>query len=419
MGMTRPHRMRRFAAAVFAIAVAASVVACSPERSGDLDLPAQVDGSFPAEAQQQLQAAVDRAVAASGASGALVGVWAPWAGSWVAGTGAVAPDGAATSTDAAFTVGSVTRAMTCDVLHGLAAQGTVGLDDPVGQYVSGIPGHESLTLEQLCDSTAGLAPFGPSLAPRFAATPERSWKPRELLAYGTGVTTTGTPGTVFADSDTGYVLLGLALERASHRPAADLLQEFVFTPMGMPASSLPTAPPTDIAGLWTPDGEDGKPACAAPVEVGPLSPSAGFTAAGVVSDLRDLGRYTQALAMGARAYDAPARFGDPLPATPDAPSWFTATGGAYQAGTLIGQYGATLGHLTAAFADRNTGMTVVVTLNNSRASDVLVRSLAWQLAAIASKIPAAAGQTAPAAGLPWTVDDMAGQIAGTAVCPLP
>ena len=83
------------------------------------------------------------------------------------------------------------------------------------------------------------------------------------------------------------------------------------------------------------------------------------------------------------------------------------------------QYGSILGYLTAAFADRNTGMTVVAVLNNSRASNTLVRSLAWQLAAIASKLPAAPGETAPDAGLPWTAEDMGAQVAAAAVCPLP
>ena len=58
-------------------------------------------------------------------------------------------------------------------------------------------------------------------------------------------------------------------------------------------------------------------------------------------------------------------------------------------------------------------------LNNSRASADLVRSLAWQLAAVASKAPAAAGATAPEAGLPWTAEDMAAQVDAGAVCPLP
>ena len=138
-----------------------------------------------------------------------------------------------------------------------------------------------------------------------------------------------------------------------------------------------------------------------------------------IRDSTDLGRYTQALATGARPYDTDARFENPMPAAADAPSWFTAKGGTYQAGSLVGQYGSIPGYLTAAFADRNTGMTVVTVLNNSRASNTLVRSLAWQLAAIASKLPAAPGETAPDAGLPWTAEDMGAQVAAAAVCPLP
>jgi len=91
-------------------------------------------------------------------------------------------------------------------------------------------------------------------------------------------------------------------------------------------------------------------------------------------------------------------------------------GGAYQAGTLVGQYGSVPGYLTAAFADRETGMAVVVVLNNSRASADVVRALAWELAAIASKAPAAEGETAPAAGLPWTPDTYAAEVQAGAVC---
>ncbi|MBM7461769.1 serine hydrolase domain-containing protein [Microbacterium dextranolyticum] len=417
--MARPHRMRRFAAAAVATVFAATLVACSPQASVTVHLPSQVDAALPDDAQAQLQTAVTRAVAASGATGAIVGVWAPWAGTWLAGVGTLGPDGAATTTDAGFPAGAITRPMTCDILYGLVADGTVHLDDPVGTYVPGMIGHESVTLEQLCDSTSGLGSYTPALAGRFMSNPDRTWKPRELVGFGTGLNVTGQPGAGFADSDTGYVLLGMALERASGRTAAQLLDTYVFHPTGMGSSSLPQDADPDLVGLWSPDAQGGGVACTAPTVVGPLSPSAGFTASGVISDLTDLGRYTQALATGGRSYDAPGRFETTLPAAADAPSWFTATGGAYQAGSLIGQYGSTLGYLTAAFADRNTGMTVVVVLNNSRGSAVIARSLAWQLAAVASKLPAAAGQTTPDAGLPWTADDMGAQVTAAAVCPIP
>jgi D-alanyl-D-alanine carboxypeptidase len=72
-----------------------------------------------------------------------------------------------------------------------------------------------------------------------------------------------------------------------------------------------------------------------------------------------------------------------------------------------------------AFADRETGLTVVAVLNNSRASAEAIRVLGWQLAAIASKAPAASGETAPPSGLPWTAEQLDGDLASVAICPLP
>lgn len=417
--MPRSHRVRRLVAVACAGALVAGLAACAPEASAQLEVPPQVEAALPDDTQAQLTDAVERAVAASGSSGALAGVWVPWAGTWLAGVGTASPEGRAITESASFKAGAVTRAMTCDVLYGLVDDGRVKLGDSVAAYVPGLPDKEGVTLESLCDSTSGIASYGDSVSSRLLQNPARVWNPRELVAYGLGKGGDAPVGSVFADSDTGYVLLGLALERAAGVPAAQLLEKYVFTPAGMDATSLPSIGGADLHGLWAPTAEDGTVACTAPIDVTDLSPSAGYTASGVVSDLADLGRYTRALATGARPYDAKGRFDDALPAAADAPSWFTAAGGAYQAGTLIGQYGSMPGYLTAAFADENTGMTVVVVLNDSRASATLVRSLAWQLASIASKTPPASGQTAPDAGLPWTAEDMATQVDAAAVCPLP
>ncbi|AUG28305.1 MULTISPECIES: serine hydrolase [Microbacterium] len=413
------RRSRRLAAVAGTLALAIALAACSSDDSVSLPLPDQVDAAIPADVQGQLQTAVERALAASGASGAVVGVRVPWSGVWEAGVGTTAPEGAAVSDTMTFHAGATTRSMTCDVLYGLVHDGVVSLDDTAGEYVAGLGDQGGVTLGQLCDSTAGLASYGPSIETRTRATPARQWNPRELLGYGMSRGSTAQPGTVFADSDTGYVLLGLALERASGKSSAQLYQHYVFGPNGMSDSSFPSTGSAQLPGLWTGNAEDGSAACSAPTPIEDLSPAAGFTASGVITDLADLSRYVQALALGLRPYDAAGRFDNALPAVADGPSWFTARGGVYQAGSLVGQYGAVPGALTAAFADRNTGMSVVVTLNNSRASADLVRSLAWELAAIASKAPAASGRTAPQAGLPWTAEDMAAQVAAVAVCPIP
>ena len=64
-------------------------------------------------------------------------------------------------------------------------------------------------------------------------------------------------------------------------------------------------------------------------------------------------------------------------------------------------------------------MTVAVVLNNSAAGGGVAAYLAWELAALASKAPAAAGQTAPEFGLPWTAEQYHEAITASAVCPLP
>ncbi|MCT9819563.1 beta-lactamase family protein [Microbacterium sp. W1N] len=409
----------RALAAIASATLALGLAACAPTSTSEVDLPSVVETGLPEGVVAELQAAVATAVAVTGASGAIVDVRAPWAGSWQEATGSLVPGGAATTVDAPFKAGNITRSMTCDVLYGMVADGKVALSDSVVKWLPGYPtGDTEITLEQLCDGTSGLQSYAPALMGRWMANPARDWNPRELAAYGFSRGLAYAPGSAYADSDTGYVMLGLVLERASGMSAADLYERYVFEPVGMDASSLPSGTAaTDgrLAGLQSPV-VDGAAVCDAPTDVTALSSSAGFTSSGVVSTVDDLSRYIRSVAASARDYDAPGRFDEPI--SLGEPSWFTAKGGAFQAGTLVGQYGSTPGYLTAAFADRDSGLSVVVVLNNSLAPDTVVRSLAWQLAAVVSKAPAAEGQTAPDAGLPWDAAGQGEQVVAGAVCPV-
>lgn len=414
----RASRRRRSAGVVAAIALALSLTACAPAAVDAVASPPQVEGALPDDTQAQLVGAVERAMAATGSAGAIAGVWVPWSGEWTQAFGAN-PDGSAVAVDDTFKAGPVTRAMTCDVLYGLAADGVVALDDPVTTWIVGFPATPVVTLEQLCDSTSGLGSYQPRLQARWEANPSRPWAPHELLAYGLAASGPSGAGS-YAGSDAGYVLLGMALERASGRTAADLFGRYVFEPLEMTASSLPgRTAELGLHGTQSVLTPEGAVDCATAVDLTSLSPTAGFTASGAVTTASDLGRYARALATGLRPYDGEERFASPLPVDPAAPTWYTVDGGTYQAGTLVGQYGSVPGYQTVAFADRDTGLTVVAVLNNSRASAEAVRVLGWQLAAIASKAAAAVGETAPPSGLPWTPEQMDGDLASVATCPLP
>lgn len=407
MQLLSSRRWRAIAAGAAALGIV--LTGCSAEQVEVYEPPAQAEGAFADDMVSALQGAVDNALVASGATGAIVGVWAPWSGSWVTATGAQARDGSGElDTDMSFRIADVTRLMTCDVLYALADEGVVGLDDPVQEHVSGVADLDDVTLLDLCNGTAGTGSSEPTVKSAWLNTPARVWDPLELASYGLGAAR-NAPHTTYRDSDSSYLVLGLALERATGMTASELFAEYVTGPLGLTETSLPsaTAAPPSVDGPVL-DGHfmnaiEGGFDCAAPVDITTLSSSSGFTDSGVVSTIHDLGRYAQAeAAQVLRTKDAPGRFDAPLPVAADAPSWFQATGGAYLAGSLIGQHGWTPGYATAAYADPASGFTVAVVLNDSTAGGVFAQNLAWELAAIASKAPAASGQTAPEFALPFT-----------------
>ena len=231
---------RRWRAAAATAAVLGLVLTgCSSEETFSYTPPEQVDATLPDETVAALQGAVDNAIAASGASGAIVGVWVPWSGTWVAATGTQSKaDGGELSTDMSFRIADVTRLMTCDVLYALADEGTVELDATVPEYVSGVADMSDVTLVDLCNGTSGAGSSEATVKSAWLNTPERVWAPLELAGYGLGRARIA-PQTTFRDSDAGYLLLGLALERASGMSARELIAEYVTEPLELADTSLP------------------------------------------------------------------------------------------------------------------------------------------------------------------------------------
>lgn len=418
---SRPWR----AAAAGVAALALVLTGCSGEASFSYTPPEQVEAALPDDTAAQLQAAVENAMVATGATGAIVGVWVPWSGTWVTGLGTQSvEDQSEITTDMTFRIADVTRMMTCDVLYGLVDDDVVKLDASVTEYASGVAQLEEITLLDLCNGTSGIGSSEASVTGMLLNTPERVWPALELASFGLGQTP-GAPHTTYRDSDSGYLLLGLALERASGKSASQLIAEYVTRPLDLAGTSLPgstAAAPGEVSlsGNYLPAIEGGYD-CAAPTDITVLSASTGFTDSGAVSTIDDLGRYVQADArQGLRAEGAePDRFSTPLPPYAGADSWYQATGGAFLVGPLIGQHGWTPGYATAAYSDPETGFTVAVVLNNSTAGSSPAAYLAWELSAIASKAPAASGQTAPEFGLPFTAEQYHQAISDGAICATP
>ncbi|WP_262927805.1 serine hydrolase [Microbacterium sp. NIBRBAC000506063] len=247
--------------------------------------------------------------------------------------------------------------------------------------------------------------------------------PLELAAYGVGKARTEIK-TKYRNSDAAYMLLGLALERATGKSASTLYSEYLAAPLELegtvlpsPAAALPEG--NALSGHYLPR-EDGEFVCTEPVDISRMSSSIGYTDSGAVSTIDDLGRYMRAMATQTLAGgENSTRWAEPLPLSDSAARWRQTTGGAHLVGPLIGQYGTVPGYATAAFSDPETGFTVAVVMNNSSGGGMPIGYLAWELAAIASKVPAASGETEPEFALPFTADTYHKRIADRAICSPP
>jgi D-alanyl-D-alanine carboxypeptidase len=414
--VTKPTTRRR---ALLTLGVAAAVVlsgcTAGPERDDQNGAP------LAAGIAGQLDAAVGEAMTLSGSSGALVGVWSA-AGEWTGAHGTTEIGGSAPmSSGMRFRIGTNTTAMTCTVLLRLVDQGTVALDDPVSTYLPRLVGVAGITLGQLCQGTSGLGTYSSVLAGEFVHNPLRTWPAMELISQGLAVPRNGTPGSVWGPSNTGIVLLGMALEQATGQEWAALYDEYIFHPLGLHDTSYPHAGEVDLPapyahGYAAAVGDDG-PVCTTITDSTRLSNSMSGVAGGVVSTLADMKTWAGALASGGLLSETSASAQlDTVNEDLTAPSWQNYGLGAEQIGPLRGRTGSIPGFISATLATPDQTLTVVVALNNSSAGSQFALTLARQLAAIIAEAPAEE-ETEPSVSLPWSVEQTRVQLAADAACP--
>jgi D-alanyl-D-alanine carboxypeptidase len=419
--------VRTRTAIVLAIVVAASFgLASCTAWTGPESEEKQVTPPLPAGITQRLDAALADALALSGSSGALAGVWAPWAGEWVASPGTTTTTGGTPLTpDMRFRIGTNTTAMTCTVLLRLVDDGRVNLDDLVSTYLKRTADVEGITLGQLCRHTSGLADYYQGLAPQFVANPTRQWPPMEILSSGMSGRRVSGPGGSWSQSSTGIVLLGMALRSATHQSWQSLYRQYIFGPLGLDDTSFPAGSEFEIPGRHphgyavSVDGK-GRMFCEQLRDETELSNSMGWVAGGVVSTLADMKTWARALAQGSllSSESAEAQW-ETATQGAAAPPWQRYGLGGQELGPLRGHAGVIPGFISASLVDPDTGLTVVVMLNNSSAGSAFAQDLAQLLASIAAEAPAMGAAPAPTLTLPWSEEEAAEAMRSGAVCQAP
>ncbi len=192
--------------------------------------------------------------------------------------------------DMVFRLGSVTKQFTATAIMMLAEQGKLSIQDPITKYLPDYPmqGHV-ITVEHLLTHTSGIQSY----------TDMPGWMTSKILADMTVQELIDgfkrepmqfAPGERFAYNNSGYILLGAIIEKASGEDYGRFITDHIFKPLGMNSSYYGTNEriiPRRV------EGYDGSQAEQRNARY--LSMTQPYAAGSLVSTVDDLARWDEAL----------------------------------------------------------------------------------------------------------------------------
>ncbi|MEU5216940.1 serine hydrolase domain-containing protein [Streptomyces sp. NPDC020807] len=246
----------------------------------------------------ELDTAVQDVMRDAKVPGVMVALSAPGKGTYLRSFGVSDKSTGAAMNPALFMrIGSETKTFTVTALLQLVDEGKVGLDDPVSQYVDGVPSGDRITLRNLAAMRSGLFNYSADQGFYEALTsnPGRQWTPRELLDHSFRHPVQFLPGEEFQYSNTNTVLLGLVVEKVSGMPLDEYVEKEVAVPAGLRHTLFPTnaAFPSPHAHGYTEQTASG-----AVEDATDWNPSWGWAAGAMISDLQDMRTWAKVLATG-------------------------------------------------------------------------------------------------------------------------
>lgn len=279
---------------------------------------------------------------------------------------------------APFQIGSNTKMMTAAVLMQLVEEGLVSLDDLLASHLpeiaAALPNGGKMTIRQLANHTSGIfsytdaAPDGaPGIMEGALSDPNllgKSYTPDDMVRFAIdhGVPTfePGADGQ-WAYSNTGYVLIGMLLEKTAGQPLENLFQDRLFEPLGMKNTFLWNASPKPEFGLP-------RSYYQAPfdIETTGWNMVQGWAAGGVISTSVDMDLFMRGLIAG-RVFKDPATLTSMMAGGPAGSAFVQyGIGIGEKPGGFWGHGGQTLGFESDIGMFRDADISLVVWTNSAR-----------------------------------------------------
>ena len=195
----------------------------------------------------RLAAALQDLLQQTDASGITAAVGGPGLGLWWQTRGLAHKQPAVAADDhSLFSWDSVGKAYTAALVLGAVQQQRLRLDDPISRWWPQFPQAQHVTLAHLLTHTSGIH------ATEFSTPPTPQYRaPDELIAQARDAGSLFCPGGYWRYSNSGYVMLGRALELSEGTSYGQLLEQRLFAPLGLQHSAF-VGPGTPPPGLVTP-----------------------------------------------------------------------------------------------------------------------------------------------------------------------
>lgn len=191
-----------------------------------------------------------------------------------------------------FRFGSEGKMFTGIAITQLVQAGKINLDDPLGKYLTDYPNHDvaKVTIYQLLTHTGGT---GDIFGPEFDAHQAELHEIRDYITLLGARGLAFPPGSKYAYSNYGYMLLGRVIEVASGQRYDDYIRDHIFAPAGMHATGDYEV---NVPGLSVPYTRGMRPDATGPWQsAADMLPDRGTSAGGGYSTALDFLRFATAL----------------------------------------------------------------------------------------------------------------------------
>ena len=136
--------------------------------------------------------------------------------------------------------GSTVKMFTATTVLKLAEEGKLNLDDKISSYLQGdvinkIENADKATIRQLLQHSSGIYNYIQNLKFQTASLNDfiREWKPDDLLKYAYNQKAYFQPDGNVQYSNTGYIMLGMLIEKIEGKPFYKVFEEKLFIPLGL------------------------------------------------------------------------------------------------------------------------------------------------------------------------------------------